>query len=319
MLMQIDLSTNHNFLSPKADIDLSKIKVNEATNFTKLYEVISEHYKINTSFIELYSGINNALYKILDSFRSKNCYIYAPTDTVYRETLYLKDINVEYINRYVDINHEIEEHSIVIFQNPSVPDGSFYDMLPLLDYWAYKKAYVIIDESYLEFTSFESVSKYILNYSNLFILKSFEYFYNTPAIKTAFVISNEINIAKLKMYNTQHNISPYDNLYIQEMLKDTNFARISRATNASSKAHLEKIVKEYSIFHQTVYSYTNVMLVKLNGISGTDLAILLSKFDILVEDCSPYIYLDDGYIKIAAKSSKDMKRFEQVLDRFINQ
>ncbi len=318
MVMQIDLSTNHNFLSPKAEIDLSKIKVNEATNYTKLYEVISKHYKLNRNFIELYSGINNALYKIIDSFSTKNCYVYAPTDTVYQETLYLKNINVEYINRYVDISHEIEENSIVIFQNPSVPDGSYYDLIPLLDYWAYKKAYVIIDESYLEFTPFESLSKYILNYSNLFILKSFEYFYNTPAIKTAFVISNEINIAKLKMYNTQHNISPYDNLYIQEMLKDGNFAKISKATNASSKAHLEQIVREYSIFNQTVYSYTNFMLIKLNGITGSELAILLDKFNIIVEDCSPYIYLDDGYVKITAKSSKQMKTFEKVLEGFVN-
>jgi len=316
--MEIDLSTNYNFLSPKVEIDLSKIKVNEATNFTKLYQVISEHYKINSSFIELYSGTNNALYKIIDSIDSKNCYVYAPIDTIYRETLYLKNINVEYINRYVDINHEIEENSIVIFQNPSVPDGSYYNLLALLDYWAYKKAHVIIDESYLEFTSFESVSKYMLNYSNLFILKSFEYFYNTPAIKTAFVISNEINIAKLKMYNIQHDISPYDNLYIQEMLKDTNFSRVSKAVNASSKAHLEQIIKEYNIFHQTVYSYTNVILVKLNGITGSDLAILLDKFDILVEDCSPYIFLDDNYVKITAKSSKEMKTLEKVLESFTN-
>lgn len=317
--MQIDLSTNHNFLSPKAEIELSNIKVNEAINFTKLYEVVSKHYKINNSFIELYSGINNALYKIIDSFPTQNCYVYSPIDTIYRETLYLKkNMNVEYINRYVDMNHEIEENSIVIFQNPSAPDGSYYDLLPLLDYWAYKKAYVIIDESYLEFTSFESVSKYILNYSNLFILKSFEFFYNTPAIKTAFVISNELNIAKLKMYNIQQNISPYDNLYIQAMLEDTNFERVSKAVNASSKAHLEKIIKEYNIFQQTVYSYTNFMLVKLNGISGSDLAILLAKFDILVEDCSPYIYLDDGYVKITAKSSKEMKILEKVLESFTN-
>ena len=316
--MEIDLSTNYNFLSPKVEIDLSKIKVNEATNFTKLYQVVSEHYKINRSFIELYSGINNALYKIIDSIDSRNCYVYSPIDTVYRETLYLKNLNVEYINRYVEINHEIEENSIVIFQNPSAPDGSYYDLLPLLDYWAHKKAYVIIDESYLEFTSFESVSKYMLNYSNLYILKSFEYFYNTPAIKTAFVISNEINIAKLKMYNIQQNISPYDNLYIQEMLKDTSFERVSKAVNASSKAHLEQIVKEYNIFNQTVYSYTNFILVRLNGISGSDLAILLDKFDILVEDCSPYIYLDDNYVKITAKSSKEMKTLEKVLESFTN-
>ena len=81
--MQIDLSTNHNFLTPNVNIDLSRIKVNEATDFSRLYEVVSHHYKIDQNFIEVYSGINNALYKLIDSSALNNCYIYAPTDTLY--------------------------------------------------------------------------------------------------------------------------------------------------------------------------------------------------------------------------------------------
>jgi len=319
MSMQIDLSTNHNFLTPNVNIELSKIKVNEATDFTKLYYVISQHFKINENFMEIYSGLNNALYKLIDSFKSNNCYIYSPIDTLYTDTLFLKEINVEYINRYIDLHHDIEAGSIVIFQNPSIPDGSYYDLQAMLDYWSSKQCFIIIDESFLEFTSYSSVSKYMLNYSNLYILRSFEYFYNIPAIKATFVISNENNISKLKQYNIQHNISPYDNLFIQEMLKDVTFSKISKATNARSKAYLEKIVQEFSIFQHTVYSYTNTMLIKLNGINAQELKTILAKFDILIEDCSKYYFLDSGYVKITAKSYKDMQSFEKTLNSFISE
>jgi threonine-phosphate decarboxylase len=316
--MQIDLASNHNFLTPNVNIDLSKIKVNEATNFSTLYNVVSKHYKIDQNFLEMYSGINNALYKLIDSSGLNNCYIYAPIDTVYTETLFLKNINVEYINRYIDMRHNVKPNSIIIFQNPSIPDGSCYDLEPMLKMWQEKNCFIIIDESYLEFSPFESVSRYILNYSNLYIIKSFEYFYNIPAIKTAFVISNETNISRLKQYNIQHNISPYDNLYIQEMLKDVTFEKISKATNARSKAYIEKIIKEYSIFNQTVYSYTNTLLIKLNGISGKELEMVLSKFDIIVEDCSKYCFLDSSYVKIVAKRYKDIQTFEKTLEGFIS-
>ena len=50
---KIDLSSNYNFISPSTKIELSKIKVNEATDFNRLYDVVSKHFKNLSIYLEM--------------------------------------------------------------------------------------------------------------------------------------------------------------------------------------------------------------------------------------------------------------------------
>ncbi len=83
---------------------------------------------------------------------------------------------------------------MVVFVNPSTPDGKYYDIKNLMQKWIKKRCTVLIDESFLEFTKNKSDLKYLKEYKNLYILKSMTKFYSCAGVRVATLISTKENI-----------------------------------------------------------------------------------------------------------------------------
>ena len=309
----VDLSSNINFIAPDISIDLNNISINSYPTYNKLYNSISHHFDIDIDELELFNGGSSAIFSLMNFFEQQNCYIYSPAYLEYKKAAIVTNKNVELINRFVELDKDIEENSIVIFVNPSTPDGTFYDMKKLLNYWKSKNCKVIVDESFLEFTLSQSVSKYLNDFSNLYILKSMTKFHSCAGVRIGCVISQKENIEKLKQKEPLWKISNYDSLVMQELLKDKKFRKVSLAVNAKSKAYLEQTIKEFDIFEQISLSSVNFILVHLKTMNATQFQEKLKPFKIMIRDCSNFDFLSDDYVRIAVKSQKDMTRFHEVI------
>ncbi len=311
----VDLSSNINFLQPSVDTNFSHIKINSYPKYDQLYQVLANKFNILQENIELYNGASSAIFSLIKNLSNQICTIYSPAYLEYKKaaSLYHKDIVL--INRLTNIEQEVPKNSIVIFVNPSTPDGQFYNIEDFLIYWKKQNCKVIIDESFLEFSNQPSAIKYLQQYDNLYIIKSLTKFYSCAGVRLGIVISSKINISLLQRKEPLWKISIFDSYYIQQALKDTKFIEISRAINANAKVYLEDILTKSYLFDEYIYSYGNFILVKLKYLDAKIFQDKLKKYKIMVRDCSNFDFLDKNYVRIAVKSIKDLKKFEKAIKK----
>ena len=304
----IDLSSNINFIKPKIEIDITNIS--PYPNYNTLYEVVAREYGVGVDELELFNGATSAIYSLFREFNLDRCILFAPIYLEYKRASLINGYKIEYINRLLDMRYTITPNSLVIFVNPSTPDGKFYTIEPLIKECRDKNSTLIVDESFLDFTTFESAVKYINSYSKLYILKSMTKFYGSAGIRVGGVISNSANIVRLREKEPIWKISEFDSRYIIESLKDKTFKQRVRDSNNRDK--LIEVLKQSRYIDKIYTSSVNFLLVKLN-IDAKEFQNLLIPYKIMVRDCSNFDFLDSSFVRIAAKDDFSIEKLREAI------
>ena len=299
----IDLSSNINFIKPRVDIDIQNIS--SYPNYDILYKAIAKEYGVNIDELELYNGATSAIYSLFREFNLDISTLFAPIYLEYKRASLINGYRIEYINRLLDIRYNITPNSLVIFVNPSTPDGKFYNIESLIKECRDKNCTLLIDESFLDFTNFKSAVKYIKSYKKLYILKSMTKFYGSAGIRVGGVISNSQNISKLREKEPIWKISEFDSRYIIESLKDRTFKKRVRDSNNRDK--LIEVLRQSRYIDKIYSSSVNFLLVKLN-IDAKEFQNLLIPYKIMVRDCSNFDFLDSSFVRIAVKDDFSIER-----------
>ena len=310
----IDLSSNINFIKPDINIDFNKINISSYPTYETLYQNIANLYNIKENELELFNGASSAIFSLFRFFDTRYCYIYSPAYLEYKKAAVTFDYQVEFINRFVDLDKEVIENSLVVFVNPSTPDGSFYDIDTLLSKWMKKNCTILIDESFIEFSMQKSSLEYIKSYDKLFVLKSLTKFYNCAGVRIGSVVSSAKNIENIKKYEPMWKISELDMNYVNEVIKDKKFPQISKAINITNKEYLVKILKEFKYTNHIFDSSANFVLLQLKTIKAQEFQELLKPYKIMIRDCSNFDFLDDEFVRIAVKSTKNLDKFKEALE-----
>ncbi len=304
----IDLSSNINFIKPRVDIDIQNIS--SYPNYDILYKTIAKEYGVNIDELELFNGATTAIYSLFREFNLDRCTLFAPIYLEYKRASLINGYRIEYINRLLDIRYNITPNSLVIFVNPSTPDGKFYNIDSLIKECRDKNCTLLIDESFLDFTNFKSAVKYIKSYKKLYILKSMTKFYGSAGIRVGGVISNSQNIYKLREKEPIWKISEFDSRYIIESLKDKSFKKRVRDSNNRDK--LIEVLRQSRYINKIYTSSVNFLLVKLN-IDAKEFQNLLIPYKIMVRDCSNFDFLDSSFIRIAVKDNLSIERLREAI------
>jgi len=310
----VDLSSNINFIKPDYNIDFNTIDISSYPTYSELYQNISKLYGVKNTELELFNGASSAIFSLFRFFDTRYCYIYSPAYLEYKKAAVTFDYQIELVNRFVDLDKEVIENSLVVFVNPSTPDGSFYDIDALLSKWMEKNCTILIDESFIEFTMQKSCLEYIKKYDKLFILKSLTKFYSCAGVRIGSVVSSSQNIENIKKYEPMWKISELDMNYVNEVIKDKNFPKISKAVNITNKEYLIKILKEFKYTNHIFDSSANFVLVQLKTINAQEFQELLKPYKIMVRDCSNFDFLDDEFVRIAVKSTKNIDKLKEALN-----
>jgi len=298
----IDLSSNINFVKPHIDIDFNSLDISAYPNYSKLYEAIANRYNILLSNIELFNGATVGIHTLFRELNLKHCTLYAPLYGEYEHSAKTYGYNVDYINRFDKIEQRVEENSFVIFVNPSTPDGSFYKLDSLMQEWMSKGCTILIDESFLDFTPYESAIKYLKSYDKLYILKSMTKFYSSAGMRVGAIFSNEQNIKYLKSKEPLWKISEFDSQYLQSALRDNNFIKKSNQINNKAKDYLINFLEDSLFIDRLYLSTANFILLKLKNINAIEFQKELSSSNIMVRNCSNFHFLDKSFVRVAIKN-----------------
>ncbi len=309
----VDLSSNINFIKPKINIDFNKLNISSYPNYNILKEVIAKNYSIDINQFELFNGATSAIYSLFRELNLNSVTLYVPIYLEYKRCAILNGYRINYIDRFKNINQDIEKNSLVVFVNPSTPDGEFYNIKPLLKLWIEKEATILIDESFLEFTPFKSAIKYIREYKKLYILKSMTKFYSSAGIRVGIIISNQNNIKRLKEKEPIWKISEFDSEYIQSALRDSSFKKKALSENIKNRDRVIEILKRVKYIDKIYKSDANFILIKLKDINSKEFQQILTPYKILVRNCSNFDFLDSSFIRIAIKDSKSIDILEEAL------
>jgi len=310
----VDLSSNINFIKPDISIDFNTIDISSYPTYNELYKNIANLYGIQDTQLELFNGASSAIFSLFRFFDTRHCYIYSPAYLEYKKAAVTFDYQVELINRFVDLDTEVLENSLVVFVNPSTPDGSFYDIDALLSTWMEKNCTILIDESFIEFTMQKSCLEYIKKYDKLYILKSLTKFYSCAGVRIGSVVSSAKNIEMIKKYEPMWKISELDMAYVNEVIKDKKFPQISKAINITNKEYLIKILKEFKYTNHIFDSNANFVMVQLKTINAQEFQELLKPYKIMIRDCSNFDFLDEEFVRIAVKSTKNLEKLKKAFD-----
>jgi len=314
----IDLSSNINFVKPKIDVNFNTLEIAPYPNYDALYACIASHYGVSSEEMELFNGGSSAIFSLFRYIKSTVATtpyvsIYSPAYLEYKKASELFGYNITHIHRFKNFEAEVKEGSLVVFVNPSTPDGMMYDIPTLLTKWQEKNCTVLIDESFLEFTSKPSVTQYLAAYPNLYILKSMTKFFGAAGIRVGTLISQASNVEKLKAKEPLWKLSAYDAAYIQSVLQDNTFKHISDKANSEAKEYLLNILRSSQYVDSIYPSFANYILVKLN-ITAVAFQQKLLPFKIMVRSCENFDGLDAYHVRIAVKSICDLEKLKEALD-----
>ena len=299
----IDLSSNINFIKPKISIDFNTLDISSYPVYDKLYEKIASNYGVQSDEIELFNGGSSAIFTLFRHLNLKNCTIYSPAYLEYKKAALNFGYKLNLINRFENIDVEVKKNSLVIFVNPSTPDGKYYELEELMKKWIENSCTILIDESFLDFCDKPSAIEYLKTYDKLYILKSMTKFYSSAGIRVGTIVSTKENIEKLKEFEPMWKLSQFDSIYLQNALEDRVFKGVSQKVNEKNRIELESILKGSSFVEEISTSSANYILVKLKDIKAKEFQERLKPYKIMVRDCSNFDYLDDRFVRIAVKSS----------------
>lgn len=311
----IDLSSNINHIKPKIEIDFNSIDSSAYPKYDKLYRDISNHYHIDSKNLQIYNGASSAIFALFalkNLTKEKKCYIYTPAYLEYKRASLLFGYEYIPIDRFSDMKKDISNDSLVVFVNPSTPDGRYYNLDELMDRWIEKGATIIIDESFLEFCDKKSYIEYIERYDRVYIIKSMTKFYASAGIRIGNIISSTQNISKLKKYTPSWQLSIFDTIYIQEALKDKSLKDRTLDELQRDKKALIEIFQNYPYSKKIYQSDSNYLLIKLS-IRAKEFQDILKQDKILIRDCSNFDGLDEYHIRVAIKDIASINKLKKVL------
>ena len=311
----IDLSSNINPLRPMINIDFNMIdpRPYPDINYKILKKAISKHYGILSQNIALFNGASAAIFTLMRELDG-DVYLYAPLYSEYERACKLYGKSVTLINRFKTNKKEPKQGSIVIFVNPSTPDGKYHDLENMMQMWIDKSCTIIIDESFLEFTPFNSIYKKFAYYPKLFVLKSMTKFFSCAGIRVGVLIGEQKSIDMITKREPSWMISRGDEFYILGALKDKTFEKRTKEHFKKERKRLLKVLEKAPQINKIYPSDVNFFMVELSqGWSAKSFAKLCAKENILIRDCSNFDFLSDTHVRVAIKTKEETKALKKAL------
>jgi len=307
----IDFSSNINLYQPEIELKLSAKEIARYadSSYSDLKEIIAQKYKIKKSQIALYNGATSAIFELMKKLKANDVYLYAPLYGEYEKAAKEAGKKVHILSRLYDYDAEPKKGAIVVFVNPTTPDGKQYDLERLFPLWKRQKCTIVIDESFIEFENHKSFINQINNYNKLYFIKSFTKFYACAGVRVGAIFSQK---SALKKFTTPlWNLSTFDVAFLSQRLQDKEFQRRAKKLHKKQKNELQNILEKSKLFDYIIPSDTNFILV--HSKQGYKIYKHLLKHKILVRTAGSFDFLSNDCLRFAVKDKEAHKRLKKAL------
>ena len=233
------------------------------------------------------------------------------------------EVNIERLLR------EIEEHDIdaVVLPNPNSPTGRkipIEALLAILTRCAHLKA-IVIDESFIEFTSVErggipTLRAQLAQFPNLVIVRSLGKDFGVCGLRLGLVATANLPVlGEIRRFLPIWNISPLAERFLRLCIEHRDAyekARVQCIEETQSLVKRLTAIPRIQVFD----TWSNFILFKLLDTRATSVQLrdhLLTKHGLYVRDCSRKLGLDDKFIRVGTHLPEANARLIQALTQFL--
>jgi histidinol-phosphate/aromatic aminotransferase/cobyric acid decarboxylase-like protein/choline kinase len=274
-------------------------------------------FNLPDSYIVVGNGAAELIEKVTASLNDRFG-LFRPTFEEYPERFNNIDCRVPNAEGFAYGKDEIiqlaKKNNGAILINPDNPSGNFIpykDLIYILDFLKPLGKYLLVDESFIDFAEdgFESSllnTQDLEKYPNLIVIKSIGKSYGVGGLRLGVLASSNTDLLKqIKNSLPVWNINSVSEFYLQIIGKYMPEYKKSCSKIITARTQLFMDLK--SIPYLKPYnSQANYILCKVLGKDAAKLASdMCNKFSILIKDCSGKTGIDDQYIRVAVRDTRD--------------
>lgn len=269
----------------------------------KLTHLISQHENIYPDQIMFTSGglggIEFIVSHLLDN-KTNTIHFTTPTYSSFEN--YVKH---KYSDRYVSKQiyfdktttpfiFDIKPNDVVYICNPNNPTGTVWDNNDIIKFMALNPdVKIILDEVYIDYANFKSMTFNTPIYKNLYIIKSFSKSYGLAGIRLGYIVSDKSNIMHIKtLYNTHH-VTDLARAHGIRVYENIEYYRKQIYIHNNVRSYLCHTLSEHKIIN--VECQTNFILIYI-GENINKLIDIWEKENIYVRNMLVYGF--SGWIRI---------------------
>jgi histidinol-phosphate aminotransferase len=288
-------------------------------NTKNFKEKICEFYNVKPENLFLSDGSDIGIKSIFETFTTcGNIVTSEPSFPMYQVYSSLYDCSYKGIHYDVDtlelsISKMLEfvddETNLIILANPNSPIGdykTFEDIKPLLD----TGIPTLIDEAYIEFSENESFIKYIDDYPNLIVTRTFSKGFGAAGCRVGMTFAHKDTIEPISKFRQMYEITGVSLKYCKFLLDNHHLVNIYCKEVVEEKKKVVSMLKNYEVIDsQCNWIHFN------NQDDNKKTKEILEKHKVLVKYCKvhPYGFRDNWCRMTIQPGLSEQQFFKELL------
>ena len=283
--------------------------------YTSLRDTISAYCQIPAGYILPGNGSSELISLLIETLSPKHTLILGPTYSEYSRELSFSGSTQEYYHLREEENFHLDVddlcrtlkdgYDFLILCNPNNPTSSAIlreDMERLLVFCSENNIFVMIDETYVEFSpdiSAVTAVPFTRKYSNLMVLRGVSKFFAAPGIRFGYGITGNAEfLRKMKEKQIPWSLNSIGAFAGEEMFKDQEYISRTRELILTERERMYQAVSQMPDY-KTYEPYANFLLVKIvkDGITSFDVFERCIRAGLMIRDCSSFQCLDGEFIR----------------------
>jgi threonine-phosphate decarboxylase len=202
-----------------------------------------------------------------------------------------------------------ERPDVLILGNPNNPTGAVIppeSLAEIIKVCVRQRVHLVVDESFIEFTSQPSLAGLASRQRYLIVLRSLTKFFGLPGLRIGYLVAHPSVVEKLSYELEPWSVNTLGAIAATESMRDCAFRKKSLALIARERQYLSEGLVKLGWLHPYP-SEVNFLLVRITerGVRGIGLRRELEARRILIRDCTDFRGLGQRYIRIAVRSRKE--------------
>jgi len=225
-----------------------------------------------------------------------------------------------------ELENSITKKTRIIFLcNPNSPTGWLYekdDIIRVIKLAAENDVLVFVDEDYIDFVDDGkrySMTKYVKDYNNLFVLRSLTKFFGLAGVRIGFGIGSPELVKILKRVIMPWSVNSLAMFAAAEAVKDADFIKRTRLLVSKSRKEMQEMFKPIN-WLKVYPSETNFLLVEIiqGDLTSTQLAEGLAKTGLLIRDCKDFDGLNNRFFRATVRRPEENRKLVEQIKSFGN-
>ncbi len=304
--------------------NISSYHLSAYPDIEKIYKILSKTLKISKEMLVITPGSDIAIKTCFELFSDKKKKIITISPTfgmvdVYAKLFNLKQVKIGYKKNFTldtdkllkSLNKNI---SFVIIANPNSPTGTIIDkkiLMNIIKKTNKLKIPILLDEAYFGFYK-NSYIKYVKNFKNLIIIRTFSKVYGLAGIRLGYLVASPVIARNLFKFKPMYEINSIGCLIIELILKNKKIFNDHIKQISLGKKYFIKELDKLNINHlKTHGNFIHINLDKrINNFEKN-----LKKKGILVRK-GPGVKGYEKFQRITLGSKEQMKKVVVILKKY---